>query len=306
MAAAVLANSAFAAPSLPSYPVPTGATPVVSNGDCANHLDSVQITKITTIFSDSDPSRVGGQVNSSNLNATNCLGFVLEPDNDWGDTPSPNVGALFDGMLNGQLSPAGFGDYYVDPNTFLTNDKDQWKNPNAPGWIALAGGECNDDADCDYPVYNDVGGVSNLASLLDISFGIGTWSLTIPDPQALLVAISGELGDAAFDHLTFVLKGANKKKDTDAGTWAIFDFNFWDLIAEYENDPNTGADIRFDELYNFEGTWDTGVIRGKDLSHWSVWVHDPPASSFEEIPVPAPLLLMAPALIMLMRKRFTA
>lgn len=211
----------------------------------------------------------------------------MTPDNDWGKEPSPNVGGLYDGLLNGEIKsikdhstrPPTDVYYYVDPNQFLTNPNDTWVSENNVGWIALAQSDSTVNGEwinnSSYSKVNDY----DLNQVLDISFkNDGNWSMLV-DPAAI-VAASMALGrPAVFDHLTFVLKGSNNL----AASWAIFDFNFWDLI-------DAGLEISLgDTAYYFTGTWDPKVINNRDLSHVTIWAHDP---LIAQIPVPATFWLL--------------
>ncbi|WPL16107.1 hypothetical protein Thiowin_01054 [Thiorhodovibrio winogradskyi] len=306
-AGALLLSGPSYATVFPYTPSVTGAIEVQTNTLAANHLSSVQITGIYKNDGSLDLSDLSSATNiitGSPLDSTGALGFVTSPDNDWGKTPSPNIGELYDGLLNGEVGGPGQGDYYVDPSYFLTNQNDSWVDENTPGWISLAtsdyegenAGEWfsadalateDENGDPIDPIssYGSVNGY-DLSQVLDISFtSEGTWSLLV-DPSAIQAATI-ELGrPTIFDHLAFVLKGSN---NADA-SWAIFDFNFWDLIDK-------GLDISLgDTVYYFTGRWDTGVINNQDLSHVTIWAHDPPAGS-TSVPAPTPLALLGVGLL---------
>jgi len=304
---AVMAQASLAVP-LYTYTPPDAdrnnlTAPVAVDGKCSK--SSVSITRMVV----SAGSREGTNVVGDGVSATDCLGYITSPDNDWGKDPSPNTGELYQGLLNGELSKAkgqSTTQYYVDPNTFLDNKNDRWLDEDRPGWIAVAGADCDDGDDgevCatsnpnDANWYKSVGDI-NIGSFIDVTFGSGWWSLEITDIAALLAAEERFIGGSAtYDHLTFVLKGANNKDAQGVSApWAIFDFNFYDLIDD-------GVDVRFDEFYSFEGTWETDVIGGKALSHWSMWVHDPPLFTTTNVPAPAPLFLIIPVFALVMRRR---
>ena len=277
-----------------------GLMEVVSNGNC--NLSSVQITDITAV---APPGSNIVPANSA-IDATSCLGYVTSPDNDWGNGPTPNIGALYDGLLNEQASNTKHGDsYYVPGDYFLTNpndsmvDLDNNGSKTDPGWIRLGGAEATGpDEDLILSFNYDVINGYDLDEVIDMSFSFdGTWSLTV-DPAAIEFATLALGRPSVFDHLAFVMKGpnTNHEGDDEFGEWAIYDFNFHDLIDD-------GWDISLgDTAYAFAGTWDAATIfNGKDLSHLSVWAHDPPAGT--SVPEPSTLAIFALGLIgLLLRK----
>jgi len=266
-----------------------GLMEVVSNGDC--NVSSVQITDITAVAPPGE-----NLVTEGDINATSCLGFISSPDNDWGNEPNPNIGALYDGLLNEEASNTKHGDsYYVPGGIFLTNPNDSMVDLNGdtnatdPGWIRLGGMEVGNDF-----IYDSINDY-NLDDVLDISFNLdGTWSLTV-DPFAIEFATLALGRPSVFDHLAFVMKGPNNVD----GSWAIYDFNFHDLIDDY---GANGLDISLgDTAYAFEGTWDKNLFVNDDaLSHMSIWAHDPPAVS--DVPEPSTLAIFALGLIGLLQR----
>ncbi len=94
-----------------------------------------------------------------------------------------------------------------------------------PGWIRLGGGsetKSNGEWNFEYDSILDF----NLDSVIDISFyDNGTWLLAV-DPSAIATATEILGRPSVFDHLAFVMKGPNNVD----GSWAIYDFNFYDLI----------------------------------------------------------------------------
>ena len=276
-------------------------TEVISNGSCKT--ESVKISSIATV-------PTGPNIVTTPINSTSCLGFVLTPDNDWGNNPNPNKGGLGDGLLNGQIvSGTGQDDngYYVSGDQFLTNEEnDSMVDLNGdgifddPGWIRLGGAETKTGDDWNF-VHDSIGGLS-LVDLITMSLSDdGTWSLGV-DPSAI-AAVTDELGRATvFDHLAFVMKGPNNgangpNGDPNIGSWAIYDFNFHDLIED-------GLAISLgDTAYNFEGTWDVDMFNNDNaLSHFSVWAHDPPATF--DVPEPPTLAIFALGMIGLASRRF--
>jgi hypothetical protein len=262
---------------------------------------SVQITGITAI------APAGGNIVPANtaIDSTSCLGFITYPDNDWGNNPSPNKGGLEDGLLNSETVLKGQGkdkdSYYVPGDYFLTNDSDSMVNLDGigeaddPGWIRLGGAETISDGEWNFQ-YDSIGNY-NLDSVINMSFSDnGTWELAV-DPSAIELATLALGRPSLFDHLAFVMKGPNNNGGQDDGSWAIYDFNFHDLIDD-------GWNISLgDTAYKFEGTWDTNLFINEDaLSHMSVWAHDPPTTL--EVPEPSTLAIFALGIIALVSRRF--
>jgi hypothetical protein len=269
--------------------------PVKTDEKCLT--TSVQITSITAVA----PAGENIVPTNTSINSTSCLGFITDPGNDWGNNPNPNMGGLGDGLLNGQdNSPGNSGKdgYYVPGDTFLTNVKDSMVNldglgeDNDPGWIRLGGADTKTDNEWNFN-YDSIGDY-NLGSVIDMSFSDnGAWSLEV-DPSAIELATLALGRPSIFDHLAFVLKGPNSGGDDD-GSWAIYDFNFYDLIDD-------GWDISLgDTAYKFEGTWDTDLFINDDaLSHMSVWAHDPPAGTTTttfDIPEPSTIIIFTVGMI---------
>jgi hypothetical protein len=269
-------------------------------GNC--NLSDVKITSIKAVLTNGPEL-----VKSGDLDSTKCLGFVSTPSNDWGNNPSPNLGGFEDGLLNGEIVN-GKGqnkgnEYYVAGDEFLTNindsmvDIDGFGRFEDPGWIRLGGS--NEDKPDAQGIWNfayDSIGELSLGGLINMSLNSnGTWSLAV-DPNAI-GAVTRELGrPTVFDHLAFVMKGPNNGKD-DFGAWAIYDFNFYELIEKKNLEISFG-----DTAYKFEGTWDVDMFNNPGaLSHFSIWAHDPPA---RVVPEPSTLAIFALGIIGLMSRRF--
>ncbi len=283
--------------SLPVSVAHATAMQVASNGNCSTN--DVQIGGIKPITAGGLGSNVGGMTYP--IDATRCLGYVTDPDNDWGNDPSPNIGALGDGLLNEEISNQG---YYIPGDYFLTNPKDSMVDLDGdgdatdPGWIRLGGSETGGTGEWSFE-YDFINGY-DLDAVLDITFGttvvngeiLGYWSLFV-DPLAIPFATQALGRPSIFDHLAFVLKGpnTNRQGEDQFGEWAVYDFNFHDLIDD-------GLDVSLgDTAYFFEGTWDAAnIFDGKDTSHISIWAHDPPAGD-TEIPLPTTLTLLLLGLV---------
>ncbi|MBA6364238.1 PEP-CTERM sorting domain-containing protein [Colwellia sp. BRX8-4] len=267
---------------------------------------SVQITQIKEVIYGGLDENI---VTEGDIDATSCLGFIADPHNDFGNEPNPNNGKLGVGLLNGEVGGQGHDAYFVPGEQFLTNPADSMVDVTGgtnlidPGWIHLG------DADTEYTNDVLVNGVSeykfnydsigpyDLGSVIDMSFRVdGTWSLEV-DPSAIAAASAALGRPSVFDHLAFVLKG---NRDDDYGSWAIYDFNFHDLITDY---GVGGLAISLgDTPYYFEGKWDVNLFSNNGaLSHMSVWAHDPPAGS---IPEPSTLAIFLLGMIGLGSRRF--
>ena len=270
-------------------------TEVISDGKCKT--ESFNISSITAV-------PAGPNIVAAPLDSTSCLGFVAYPDNDFANNPSPNLGGLEDGLLNGEIVYKGQGQdkdgYYVPGDYFLTNVNDSMVDLDGdnifddPGWIRLGGTETKTGDDWNF-VHDSIGSL-NLKDFITMKLSdTGDWSLEV-DPSAI-AAVNAELGRAAvFDHLAFVMKGPNNGGD-DFGSWVIFDFNFYDLI-------DNGLAISLgDTAYNFAGTWDVNMFNNDNaLSHFSVWAHDPPARL--DVPEPSALAIFVLGLMGLGLRRF--
>jgi hypothetical protein len=291
----------------------SNAALVESAGNCQLNPDAVTITSIKSVFP------VVGQelVSGGAINYTKCLGFITDPNNDWGKSPSPNLGGDEDGLLNGEILSQGQSSlpYSIPGEYFLTNDKDSMIDLDGdtvfddPGWIRLGGSNEHGtitggtwDFDYDFLGENDQ---IDLADLITMALNTdGTWSLEVK-PNAI-AAVTEFLGrPTVFDHLAFVMKGPNNSgsgngnnSGPEYGSWAIYDFNFYDLI-------DSGLNISLgDTAYKFEGAWDIDMFNNTNaLSHFSIWAHDPPATT-TVVPEPSTLAIFALGMIGLVSRRF--
>lgn len=218
------------------------------------------------------------------INATSCAGVFTGNDGP-ALNPSPNLGYLNDGLLNGQ-----FG--LLSPTQFIQTSqlqalKDASK-PVDPGWIMLGQMEGN-AGQLDYSTVTPVGGSAfSLANVLkytqtQTSQVGGTWQLSI-DPNIVdLFNQQNLFSRSTFDHLAFSVKSSTN--------WAVYDFDFLKMNGAF--DLNTP--------YTITGSWtmDTDFENGKgndqDISHISVWARDP--IGIAAVPEPASLLLVALGLV---------
>ena len=264
---------------------------ISSNGLC--DTNSVQITSIET-----NPGGTAVSGISYPISATQCLGYITDPGNDWGNSPSPNNGLLGEGLLNQELNKDGG---YIPGDFFLTHPNDRMVdldgdgNATDPGWIRLGG-----DPDIDDGLafeYDSINGY-NLSQVITMDFSLnGNWSLTV-DPTAIPFATNALGRPTIFDHLAFVMKGPNPNSGSPESGWAVYDFNFYELI-------DSGLNISLgDTAYTFAGTWDSnGIFDGKDLSHFSVWAHDPPGITNVDEPAMFGLFSLSIALLMWRKKK---
>lgn len=278
---------------------------ITPTGKCS--LDSVTITSIEVSPLDGQGKLVG----FPKTNATSCFGMA-DGNNDSVQV-GDNIGALNDGLLNGEIiKQSGLG---MNPNFFLTSgDKLLDLNGDGivtdPGWIELgrsagAGKTVNYNTitngtktlaigsvlelgltlTCPPPLTqanNDAKKISGPkdTALTSPECSSGTWFLSTK--TNIITEVQKVLGRNSFDHLAFVFK---------AGTeWAVYDFNFNLLPA---------GSFDFVTPYSFTGTWNTDDFGGgKELSHFSIWARDP-APADNKVPEPATLALLAVGLLAL-------
>ena len=171
------------------------------------------------------------------------------------------------------------------------------KDPDAivdPGWIMLGSSDNLAFKPYDKPL--DISTLINFSIAMGDN-GVGTWSLTTASDIVTKLNNAGIFERNYFDHLAFVIKAGDGKKDSknaqsDAqeGGWAIYDFDFNALL-------DAGGNFKLSEPYSFTGHWNMDDFGGKAVSHMSLWARDPISANV--IPVPGTLLLLGIGLIAL-------
>ena len=271
-------------------PVQSPPTPIPNTGTCT--LDSVVISTMTSSI-----TNVAVPLPSGGINSTHCFGVIAGNDAQGGtNSPSPNLGYLGDGLLNGGIIKDGNVQKYVDPGFFLVDGSTYMplEDPNQavdPGWIMLGKMESALGTMNGYTVTN--GSITlDIDSVLQFNMNLnGTWSLDIDADIVTTLTNAGLFERSFFDQLAFVFKAGSGANGNEGG-WAIYDFNFNTLLA--------AAPGAFDltQPYSFTGTWNTDDFGGKDISHMSLWARDP-LNTTTVVPLPGTVLLLGVGLLAL-------
>jgi hypothetical protein len=276
-----IATLCFASAAAVAGPVPGGASGTLDPNNPCN-VANWKITGATPSASYS-----GGPLNPVGpINATSCAG-VYTGNEGPALNPSPNLGYLNDGLLNGQyglLSPTQF----IQPSQLLA-----LKNPNAavdPGWIMLGMLEAN-AGELSYANVTPVGGSAfSLSQVLkyvqtqDSNVG-GTWTLSVDENIKAIFAANNLFSRSNFDHLAFSVKSST--------SWAVYDFDFTKMGGAFDlNTPYTitGTWKMNGDFDNSPGGKKDKEPSAQDISHITVWARDP--ITVAEVPEPASLALV--------------
>ena len=277
--AKLLAITALTLVSLTSFAAPTpGGGTLDPNNPCNTANWKITGAIPSASYNGTVPSL------ASPINSTSCAGVFTGNE---GPTlnPSPNLGYLNDGLLNGQgglLSPTQF----IQPSQLLG-----LKNANNavdPGWIML--GQLDGNAgELSYSNVTPQGGspfsLANVLSYVQTQTSNvgGTWQLTV-DPDIVSIFTANNLfSRSTFDHLAFSVKSST--------SWAVYDFDF----TKMGNAFNLGIPYTIAGSWTMDTDFENGKGNDQDISHISVWARDPISAT--QVPEPATLLLMAAALV---------
>lgn len=245
--------------------------------------------KITGAVPSSAYSDAASLLPTGGISASSCAGVFAGNE---GPTlnPSPNLGYLNDGLLNGQ-------DGLLSPTKFISESqlmslKEADKRVD-PGWIKL--GELGGNSgQLTYEKVSPVGSDPFFLSTVlkytqtktsDVG---GEWLLEV-DKNIVSILAGYGLDRSTFDHLAFSVKSSIG--------WAVYDFDFNAINEDYE-----GA-FDLSKPYTLAGTWTMNYDffnkkgKGQDISHISVWARDPIPTN--EVPLPGTIFLMGVGLLAL-------
>ena len=282
-----------------TYPVGTPYTPDLPSWTTAG-ANGVSTGSVWIRSAISTLNLDGGNLLSNPLPATNAAGIF-----DGNDNPYSFTGSYLDGILNGatQSGSVNNGDDSLnalptlfDPGAFITDSQLQSLDDDGilddPGWVSLY------KAPTGFFALN-LG--FNLSDYIDINIGcgadgsaiwsqgcqIGTWSIRYKtfNGETIVDALeSTRFGDSFFDHLAVSFKQGSE--------FIVFDFDF-NLINDFLPD---GSKLDLQTPYNLAGGFNVdSYFVGDAMSHMVMSVRDPANTS--DVPVPAPLALLAAGLL---------
>lgn len=267
------------------------------------NASNVGLTSITTLTS-SDNLLI------NHYDAQSCVGFAKANDDQKGlSSPSPNIGELNDGLLNGQtVRIKGKDVQYFTGNEFITPeqllDLDNDGTATDPGWIHLANLNADDDLEAEYSSL----GPDNLNIGDLLSFDIsgchtsdcisGMWTLTTT--ENIIEVVQSVLGRATFDHLALSIKAST--------SFVVYELDFMNIFAtEIANNAQSALD--FSTPYILSGTFNTNdLINGggnaEGVSHMNIWVRDPTAQMPQPVNSPSVWFLFLSAIIWMIYRRY--
>jgi hypothetical protein len=254
-------------------------------------LNSIQLT---------DGLPPSGELLSQPYDATSCVGVFGDNDEGGLSSPSPNIGQLDDGLLNGEGDTFD-GMEFIETEDLQALDLDGINND--PGWIHLA--HFDAEGGISYSSAGPAPGAGaltlDIGDLLTLSLTCltGTGGLSDCDSMSWLLTtkldiipqVQELLGPATFDHLAFSIKAGS---ESSGGGFAVYDFNFKEIF-----DNENSAFLNFNTPYKLGGTLNTLDFGGKGVSHLNVWARDPAETNITEIPEPSTIILIAISLLVL-------
>ncbi|MGM0632927.1 MAG: hypothetical protein ACQETO_07100 [Pseudomonadota bacterium] len=266
---------------------------------------SLTITRMEDSPIDGNGVVYDGEIAATQCFGVNTAGAPTNNDDALGrSSPSPNIGHLGDGFLNGEPLPDD-ADSALDPYLFIDSpagdDSPSLSTPHDvpgndsiydPGWIHLAGVD-HTSGNVTYSTAGTGGLALDIEDLLEVDWscisaddcGSGTWSVeTAPD---IVEQVQELLGPNAFDHLAISVFQANRL--------AVYDFDF--TILSQPGNELAGL-IDFVTPYSFTGAWNMQDFspNSGSFSHVNFWARDP-LVTVQTVPTPISWTLILAGLL---------